>query len=97
MHNRFVGEDLYNGQLVESDHGPGRFRPCVVTVSADFASATGTRPIVFLYCPVQDPQTGKTSWQVVDRKEISDITKGFRQAHRAAEGHFVALHPQHIA
>ena len=23
--------------------------------------------------------------------------EGFRQAHRAAEGHFVALHPQHIA
>lgn len=76
MHNRFVGEDLYNGQLVSPTMVLGA-SDRVVTVSADFASATGTRPIVFLYCPVQDPQTGKTSWQVVDRKEISDITKDF--------------------
>ncbi len=76
MHNRFVGEVLYNGQLVSPTMVLGA-SDRVVTVSADFASATGTRPIVFLYCPVQDPQTGKTSWQVVDRKEISDITKDF--------------------
>lgn len=73
MHNRMIGDDLYNGQLVSPTMilaGSDK----KLTFTADFISKTGTRPIVFLYCPVTDPVTGKTDWGVVDSKEISDIT-----------------------
>lgn len=76
MHNRLIGDELYNGQLVSPTMILGA-SDRKVRVSADFASPSGTRPIIFLFCPVRNPETGITSWQEVDRHEISDITSEF--------------------
>lgn len=77
MRNRMIGDELYNGQLVSPTMVLGA-SDRKVTVSADFASPSGIRPIIFLYCPVRNEQTGKTEWQVVDSRLIDDITPAFR-------------------
>lgn len=77
MRNRMIGDELYNGQLVSPTMILGA-SDRKVTVTADFASPSGIHPIIFLYCPVPNPETGKSEWQVVDYKRIDEITPTFR-------------------
>ena len=95
MHNRFVGEDLYNGQLVSPTMVPGA-SDRVVTVSADFASATRRAPSSSFIALCRIRRRGRHRGRWWTERDFRH-NEGFRQAHRAAEGHFVALHPQHIA
>lgn len=76
MRNRLIGDELYNGQLVSPTMILGA-SDRKVTISADFASPSGTKPIIFLFCPVKNPETNVTNWAVVDSREISDITPEF--------------------
>lgn len=45
-----------------------------LTVSADYMSLKGVKPVVMLACPVTNAETGKTDWQFVDQVTIGDIS-----------------------